>query len=423
MPAVIDDITAYMKDLYEDEVPTIGFKKNKAWAIIKKSTNFRGRAKEFAVTYGAVPGVSHTFSDAQSNAGAEPNDYFNVTRSKDYVLMSIDGEAFEAADGEGAKVAFIKRHVEMARKTAAWRLNRSFYRHRGGRIAQLLAAGAGGGTSTITVQNPLDLLLLSRNMVIVSAGDDGLAGGGVDANPGTIQSIDRSAGTITRTSGNWNAAGGFSDGDFIFIEGDYGNDFFGLEEWVPTADPGTGDVPAALFGLTRTNDELRLSGHRIAATAEDGTLENFFDRATTEVSVQGGAMKMCLLTHPNHVAQLRRELGNKVEYNKVPAQTSEGPHAEIGFKSIALCTDGEDVEILGDRDCPLHGGWLLDLEQCSWEGLGEAPRILEYGGGNWLREGSNDAIEGRMGARGQFVVHAPGHCAYLDLSALTDPDA
>ena len=49
------EIQAIMKDLYENEVPMIGHRDPVAYATITKTTNFRGRSKEFAGTHYAPP--------------------------------------------------------------------------------------------------------------------------------------------------------------------------------------------------------------------------------------------------------------------------------------------------------------------------------------------------------------------------------
>lgn len=414
--AAESEIQALMKDLYENEVPLIGHRDPVAWATINKTTNFRGRSKEFAVRYGVTTGVSTTLSHAIDNADAEANDYFAVTRSKDFVVLRVDTDAYEACSDDGAKIDYLKSCVETARKTAKWRLNKMFYGNGGGAIAQLDAAASGGGTDTLLVQDADDLLFLSKGHVLVSSNTDGTSGS-VDANPGVIGAINRRTGQIVISSGSWNAS--FANSDYLFLEGDFGAHMKGFRAWIPDSDPSA----TTFFGLDRTDDHLRLAGQRIAAEASDVTLENFLLRVTTEVGVQAANNTLRLYWHPSHFNQLVRELGSKVEYSKIMGRDSQGGTYEIGVRSVMLVCGSMDLEIVPDRDATKHRGFLCDPDMMSFEGMGEAPRVSTFGDDTtmWLRSSTEDAMEGRIVSKGQFVFHAPGHFANLDLSALTNP--
>lgn len=416
MTSVHSEIDEIMKTLYEDEVPEVGLEDNVLWALTQKISGFKGRDKSIPIRYGRTPGVSHLFATAQSHAGASPYAEWRLTRTKSYGVVQFDGELYEAADGEGAQVKYVDDEVKSALANMTHRLNHQLYGNGGGSFARLLAAGAGGGTTVITVQDNLGLLQVDRGMFIVTSNTDGTSGA-VDANAHEIGAVDRIAGTLTTVSGNWNSAGGFSDNDYLFVDGDFGAAISGLAAWVPSANPSA----TTFFGQDRTEDMVRLSGQRITALASDGTIANFLDRAATEVYLQGhGARKMTFITNPRHVGQLRRELGNRIEYSFAPAQTTSGPHATIGFKTIMVVTANVDVEVVGDRDCPLNEGWLLDMSSIGFHALGQAtPHMLTYGGGEYLRISNEDAIEGRMGWRGQFCVGRPGHNAHCTLTALT----
>lgn len=416
MTSLLTDIDEILKTLYEDEVPEVGFEDNVLWAITPKYTGFKGRDKSIPLRFGRSPGVSHLFATARTNAGSSPYAEWRLTRRKSYGVVQFDGEAFEAADGEGAQVKYVDDEVKAMQANMTHRLNRDLYGNGGGAFGRLLAAGAGGGSTTITVQDPLSLIAVERNMFIVSSNTDGTSGS-PDANPTRIGGLDRVAGTLTTVSGNWNAVAGFSDNDYLFVAGDFGIAMSGLGAWLPSSNPSA----TTFFGQDRTEDLLRLSGQRITAVASDGTLANFLDRAATECYLQGhGSRTMKFVTNPRHVSQLRRELGSQVEYTRTPAMTQNGPHAEIGFRSIGLSTANVDVDVLGDRDCPLNVGYLLDMSSIGFHALGVAgPHMLTYGGGEYLRMSDEDSIEGRMGWRGNFCVGRPGHNAYCNLTALT----
>lgn len=420
MTTVLSEIDDILKDLYADDVPIIGLEDPVAWGVCRKTTSFKGRRKSFAVQTGMTPGVSHTFSHAQGNADAESFEEFLVTRGKDYVVIRVDREAYEAAEGDGAQVDYVVRQVETARATAKWRMNRAFYRNHGAALARLDASAGGGGTSTLLVreQYRYDLRILSAGMQLVSSNTDGTSGS-VDANPGTVGAINTRTGEVVIASGSWNAS--FANSDYLFLEGDFGEGFRGWESWNPLTAPSS----TAFFGLDRTQQEQKLSGHRPVATSEDVTLENFLLRAITDHQIFGGRKKLRLLWNPLHNTQLIRELGSATRYEKTTtsAMGSSGPIANVGYKSITILVDNREVEILADPDAPLHQGFLGDPDGYVFEGLGEATRVLRYKDDSfmWSRLGDADAMESRVGTLGQFVMHNPGSFSNLDLSALTNP--
>lgn len=410
------EIQAIMKDLYENEVPMIGVEDPVVFARISKTTNFVGRSKEFAVQYGVSPGISASISDAIDNADAEAFDYFAVTRRKGFVVMHVDTDAYESCRDDGAKVDYLRRCVETARRTAKWQLNRMFYGNGGGALARLDASAGGGGTSTLLVQDRHDLYFLSPRMVLVSSDTDGTSGS-VDANPGVVGSVNRRTGEIVIASGNWNAS--FANNDRLFLEGDFGAHFHGFRAWIPDSDPSA----TTFFGVDRTDDPMRLAGQRIPAETEDGTLENYLLRVTTEVGVQAANKKLVLYWHPTHLNQLIRDLGSKVEYTRMMGRDSSGATFDIGGRSVTFLCGGMELECVGDRDAPRHRGFLCDESMMSLEGMGECPRVATYGDdtNQWLRVTNSDSMEGRIVFKGNYVFHAPGHFANLDLSALTNP--
>lgn len=421
MTTTLSDIDEILKTLYEDSVPDLGIKKYRTWQILPKKTNFTGKNKSVSLQYARSKGISHTFSTARTRAAASRFVEFLVTRGQDYGVIQIDGETLDAARDAGSKIDYLKRESENMFKRMAHRFNRNLFRNHGMAIARIVS---GGGTTTITVTDPMDLLWLEVGDTIVTSDTDGTSGS-VDNNPTTITAIDRTAGTLTAAAA-WNGGGGFSDNDYIFMQGDFGLGFRGLASWLPSTAPTSGD---SFFGVDRSTDPLRLAGQRHVAVAGDGTLANFLGRALTEHTVQGGEGSVIVINSV-HWRQLEQQLSSKVRYGVVPIQTSKGAMRDeagalVGFKSIKIVGDSEEADVIAEPDLPRYDGYILDLESVCWDGLGEAPKYLDYrgygGGGEqgWLRIGDEDAIEGRVGGRGQFWCDAPGKNSRLTFAAGT----
>lgn len=417
MTASLAAYEAALKTLYMDSLPEVGHKPPVTWSLLKKTTGFRGEDKKIPLQFGRSQS-SHTFTTAQTVAGASSYGRFLLTRGKDYHVVQMDGEALEAARDEGAVRSYLQSETRSAMARQAHRLNRNIFRNYGMAVARIQS---GGGTTTITVTNPRDLLGFDVGDIITSSTDDGTGGAGVAGTAQAITAIDRAAGTITGAA-TWNAGGGFANNSYLFGSGDYGLGFYGLASWLPATAPTSGD---SFFGRDRSTDPERLAGQRFTATVTDGTIEAFLKRAATEYGQAGGTGSICIV-NGGVWNKLDQQLGSKVRYNRVQGQNSAGPIAELGFRSITIVGDSQDIEVVSDRDCPITDGYFLDLEHFWWEGLGEAPRYLSYDGmggvgneGAWLRISNEDSIEGRIGCRGQFASNAPGKLARLNIPAAT----
>lgn len=409
--ANIDEI---LKVLYKDKVPEVGHKPPVLWSILRKETSFKGRNTSISTQYSRTKGRSRQFSSARANSGNSDFVEFLVTRSQDYAVIQIQTETLEAAVDPGAKLNYLKRESRSGMDKLKHNANRAAYRNTGGALARIIAASGGGGTDTITVQEPTDLVFLDVGDTLTGEVTDGTSG--VDGtNPTVVTSINRVAGTIT-TSGTWDASD-FDDNNFIFVEGDFGLAFAGLASWVPEVAPLVGE---SFFNVDRGTDDLRLGGQRIVSTSGDGTIEAFLKRAITEHGIQGGMADVCMV-NPVVWDLLSEELGNKVRYEKQPAMTSAGADkAYAGFRGIVICADSREVKVISDRDCPKPIGYLLDLDHFWWRGLGETPRYIEHGNfGGWLQMDDEDAMEGRMVCRGNFCSDAPGKLATLNMTEVT----
>lgn len=408
------DIDQILKTLYKDKVPEVGHKPPVLWSMLRKNTSFKGRNTSISTQYSRTKGRSRQFGAARANSGNSDFVEFLVTRAQDYAVIQIQTETLEAARDAGAKLNYLRRESRSGMDKLKHNANRAAYRNTGGALSRILAVGGGGGTATITVQEPTDLVFLDVGDTLTGSPDDGTTGTD-GTNPTVVTAIDRVAGTIT-TSATWDAVD-FADDNYIFVEGDFGLAFAGLAAWVPEVAPVVG---SSFFNVDRGVDPLRLGGMRIVAEPGDGTIEAFLKRAITEHGIQGGMADVAMV-NPIVWDLLSEELGNKVRYAKQPARTSAGEDkAFAGFEGIVISADSRQVKVIADRDCPKDTSYLLDLDHFWWEGLGETPRYIEHGNfSGWLQMDDEDAMEGRMVCRGNFVSDAPGKLATLDMTEVT----
>ena len=168
MTAALAAYEAALKTLYMNQLPEVGHSPPVTWSLLKKTTGFKGEDKKIPLKYGRSQ-PSHTFTTSQTRARASAYARFLLTRRNDYHTVQMDGEALEAARDEGAVRDYLKEETKSAMDRMAHRMNRQIFRNYGKAQARIQS---GGGTTTITVTDPADLLGLDVGDFITSSTDD-----------------------------------------------------------------------------------------------------------------------------------------------------------------------------------------------------------------------------------------------------------
>lgn len=411
----IAQLEALARTLYKDGVPEIGYTDTPAWGSITKTSTFFGKSKEFSSRFGKTPGASRTYARSRANSGASPFAKWIVTRSKDFVTVQFDVETFEAlGNQEGAQTNYVEEETTSAQDQCAQRIERNFFRNIGGSQGTILA---GGGTPTITLTDPSMVMGLDVGMWLDSDTTDGSAGGAVDnAAPFQISAINRVTGTVTRTGGNWNAGGGFGNGDHIFVNGDFGLALAGLDAWIPSTDPGA----TPFFGLDRSVDPQRLGGTRYTANAvTDGNVLNALISAGALTNALGGKTKIVFMESIDF-GTFVKQLGDNAQYTVTPGQSIDGKKLDVGYEGVRVMLPSGTAVVHPNRHCQKNTAWLLDPSDISFEGMKQTPRWMDLDGGKWIRMTHDNVhgVEGYLYYSGQFVVRSPGMHARVNLTAV-----
>src|SRR6185369_11098530 len=100
---------------------------------------------------------------------------------------------------------------------------------------------------------------------------------------------------------------GVATGDYIQIDGDFGDGLLGVDGWNPYTAPGA----TSFYGIDRTVDLVRLSGNRLDGTGR--SVEEAFVRLMTRTCLQGGRPNfgMC---NPARWEELEISLGSARQY-------------------------------------------------------------------------------------------------------------
>ncbi len=120
--------------------------------MVPKSEKFVGEDMRISLMHAPTRGRSAIFSTAQNNKKGAQYTGFVLTRSKDYSLFSIEGEAIKAADGNaGSLVKALKAEGDACMHILKRSIGVSMYRNGGGAIGQI---ASGSASTTLTLSNP-----------------------------------------------------------------------------------------------------------------------------------------------------------------------------------------------------------------------------------------------------------------------------
>jgi len=409
MTATLAASAAILKTKYPNgELPKVLYKNNPAWALLKKSNDFDGANEVVALQTDATQGASANFTRAQTNIAQSVYNQFLLTRIEDFSVARITGQALRAArKNTGALVDLWTNEIDSATHQAMRSLAISMFRNGTGVRGQI-SSGSNVATATITLAQPSDITNFAVGMVLRSSQYnattssnstfDGLRTGRV-----TISAIDRAAGTLTTAGGNWGTQ--FTSGaasDYLIRDGDEPTSdtgcvvVSGIQQWIEG-----GTSPAALFGLTRTSDPVRYAGQAYNATGVP--MEEAIIEACARVVVEGGRPDK-VFVHPRDKATLVKSLGSKVIYSRV-----ESDVAGIGFGSIKVEADSGPVDVIGDMNVPRNEAVVTQWDTWEFRSLGPAPHILDYDSNQFLRTGSADSYEVRIGTYGNLKCTAPAY--------------
>lgn len=398
-------LTAYdavLKDHYtQDRVEDMVYQDNPLFALLPKMERFGGRKLPIPILYGNPQGRSRTFSNAQTRGAASSSstEAFDLTRVKDYGVVTIDNEALEASKNDVD--SFLEIHMteidgiinELARNHG-----RSVYRGVDGSIGQVSAEpteNAGDFTITMKVTSDVNNIEVGQMIVIHSAKSGGSqrTSDGSD-NEWVVEAVDRDAGTFTLT-GTYDSSGTIAADDYIFVEGDRGASISGLEDWLPSSAPGA----TAFFGVDRSVDPVRLGGMRLDGTG--GPIEEVLTEADAKAGNHGQKLTHFFMSHTKF-GELKNSLGSKVQYVDMQA------NARVSFRGIMVDGQKGPIRVVPDHNCPDNRIFGLNLPMWKFYSLGKAVRVLNSDGLEMLRQASDDGVECRYGFYGNLGCRAPG---------------
>lgn len=401
----LTSMNAALKELYDGQVvENLVYADNPFLAMVPKGSDFGGKYKPIPIITGVSQGRSATFSNAQGNQTPVQVESFLLTRFSDYSIATIDNQTMLASATD--KMTFIegaKLVIDGAIRSCTNSLASKLFRSGTGSIGQISGSVS---TGVITLANANDVVQFEVGMTLQANATDG---GTPRAALGYVIAVNRSTGVVTVSDTAVGAAAGSPSGwtnnDYLLVQGDNNLALSGLISWLPTSAPSA----TTFYGVDRSVDTTRLGGVRYDGSAQ--SIEEALIDGSSLLAREGGKPESCITNFASYSA-LEKALGSKVQYVDL-----KGP-AEIAFRGIMINGAASMIKVFPDRNCQANRAFLLQMNTWKLEALGDAPQILRYGDGlEMLRVYNADAGEVRVGYYANLRTNAPGWNANVTLSA------
>lgn len=404
MTATVAGSSAITKILYPGgKLPDANYKQNVLGAMMNKATDFKGESRVVALQTEWPQGISADFPTALASLAQSSFSKFTVTRVEYFGIARVTGQALRAVEGDtGALVDLWKNEIDKVSKNVTRQLGIFGYKSGTGSLSAIDSAST-VASATITVSPTSAIVFYAVGMRVQATSSDGgaLRGGGAAV---TISAIDIDAGTLTTAGGNWSTqiAGLTASTDYLNRAGDAQNAGtalvpVGAEGWVVG-----GSSPGTLFGLSRNSNPVKLSGQSYNATGTPYT--DVVVEMAARVAAVGGEAGDKLFCHPRDLANWKKQLDGKVQYNR-----SEVASKVTGLSFKALQVEGANgtIDVLADINCPRNKAFLMNMDNWKLHSLGPAPHILDYDSNEFLRVSNADAYEVRVGFYGNYWCDGP----------------
>lgn len=411
------DLTIYndmLQEYYAGPTPQyLGYKDHPLLAMMPKKTNWGGQESKYIIPLHieTPQAVANDFATALANKGNGTYDRFEMGRKKKYGFAQLDRLAL-LASAQNPK-AFMKLYtaevdgtIAQMRRDIAWGLYRNSHAKRA-----TVGSFSAGASSTITLSDRTEVVGFSVGMRIVFS--DAGSAPGVAYTTGSafvaypITAINRSTGVLTVT-GNVTSGSSLANGDHIHREGDIAavGTFLGAEglgDHIPQTAPSSGTFQ----GVDWTVDTDRLAGLRLDGSAL--TIEEALIEAGMRLK-EAGKSPSHIFMNPTKFGQLVKELGSKVQHDKVKAPGA----ASLGFDAVKVYTPAGTLPVIPDADCPYNQIWVLSMKTWTLASVGQLPQLADDDV-RMLRSSTADEYEVRLAAYYNLGCSDPGANLRIDL--------
>ena len=385
------------------EVAKVVYDSHPFMELVPKDEKFRGKNAPIPVYFNRPQGVSAVFSTAQSNATASKIGEFLMTRQTAYGVATIAGEAVAASEGD--RFSFLNAmttEIDGVLRSVGDSIATALYRDGSGAIGQI-STSTTVGTAVIDLVKDTDVTNFEVGMVLQASGTK--TGGSVRTGTITIQSIDRTATSdqITCTGNLTAGISAIAQSDYLYVQGNYDSTITGMEGWLPTTAPTSGD---SFFGQDRSTDATRLGGQRLDGSSM--TIVESLIEAAAITAREGGKPDYLFCSFADFV-KIEKTLNAQVQREVKQSDSISG------YRTLDFYAPHGIVKIIPDKSCPESTAFLLELKRWSLMSIGPVVQLTELDGLRVLRQSADDGVECRVHSYGQLACEAPGFNCVITL--------
>ncbi len=411
------NVTAILKEHTEGtSAEDLMIENNPFIGIIPKRTDFGGKYAPLPFSYAPVSGVSPVFQHAQAAKGDMSEAAWQITTNDMFALFSLDHKAVTLTRYDAdAFYQLVKSRSQSAMKAYRKVLAHAVFGNGGGSLGQIATTS----TSLITLADRASMWVMDRGMQLQVSTTDGTSGSPIANDIQTVAQVNRGARSLapenTFLGANW------AVGNHVFLRGGHGAYIRGMKAWFPTTAPSS----ALFFNVNRTIDD-RMYGVIVPAdTGRSANLEEHMIDMASDIADYGGEPSIAVM-NPRTTTVLRKILGQRIRYGSVTATRSDGSAARnpktgavMSFPTVKLATEVGEIDIISDRNCDTNLLYMVTPDSLRLWSAGPLCDYLKYGDdtNEFVRHGTENAMEARLGGYMQFCSHAPQQNGVSDITA------
>lgn len=381
-------------------------RKTTAYDMVAKYDDFDGAQLVFPFNYNMPVGVSPLFATAQANPTASGFDNWVMSVRKTlYGFLTIDAQAMKAARKDiGAFLRLRQKETDEILSYMKMVLGgHAFWGDGAGNIGKVASVTGSDPLTAITLTEPKDAIKFHLNMRLQSNPNRTGNAGTLRSTVYKVTGVNRVTGvlSVSRVSGS-GAANDPAANDFLYSEGSYDAFPLGVGAFIPAADPGTSGVPAAVLGMTRTDDPVIKSGWRVSW---QGSIE---ETAKYLVSLMGQYFdreNVVMWVSRANWFRLEQELtaqGRKV----IDARATQ----VFGSPALLLITPEGEIPVVADSYMVQDCFYLLDMSSIETHHLDSLIHIVDDDGLSLIRQTADDGVEIRFRSWSENIIQRPFKC-------------
>lgn len=385
-------------------------RKTPAYDAVAKMDDFDGANITIGFNSAMPVGVATTLAGAQSMVTPSGFDNWVLsTRKTLYGVLTIDAQSMRAARKDIG--AFLRLKQKETNEILAYMKmvlgGHAFWGDGAGNLAQVTAVTGSNPVTSFTVSQ-FDVVKIHKNQVLVFNATRTGSAGTIKASTWQVTGLNRGTGviTVTRLTG----AGAGVDpaaNDYVYQNLTYDGFPIGMDGFIPSADPGTGSIPATLLGMTRTDDPTMKSGFRV--TYQGSIEESVKYLAALMGQYVSQESTVCWISRYNWF-RLEQELTAQ-NRKIIDARATQ----VFGSPALLILTPEGDIPVVADPYLPNDRGYLLDMAVIETHHLDDLIHIADDDGLGLLRQTADDGVEIRFRSWSENLVTQPFRCGRFQI--------